>query len=197
MKRITLFFVLTIIFSSVAFTQGKRSEHKKWVAATIDEGDTIPLVHLDFHNVKQERVFKSKRDKEKYNRLKFNVTKVYPYAKLASNLLYQYEDSIAKAESDKERKRFYKMVESDLRAEYEEELMKLTVTQGKILIKLVDRETGNSSYNLVKELRNGLTAFFWQGLARLFGNDLKTEYDAIAFDKDIEQIVASIESSIK
>ena len=89
------------------------------------------------------------------------------------------------------------MVESDLRAEYEEELMKLTVTQGKILIKLVDRETGNSSYNLVKELRNGLTAFFWQGLARLFGNDLKTEYDAIAFDKDIEQIVASIESSIK
>jgi hypothetical protein len=197
MKRIMLFFVLSIIISSSAFTQEKFSKHEKWVAATIDEGDTIPLVHLDFHNVKQERLFKSKREKEKYNRLKFNVTKVYPYAKLASNLLYQYEDSIAKAESDKERKRFYKMVESDLRAEYEEELMKLTVTQGKILIKLVDRETGNSSYNLVKELRNGLTAFFWQGLARLFGNDLKTEYDAVGSDQDIERIIASIELSLE
>jgi hypothetical protein len=69
----------------------------------------------------------------------------------------------------------------------------LTVTQGRILIKLIDRETGNTSYSLVKELRGSLQAFFWQGLARLFGSNLKSEYDANGQDVQIEAIVQQIE----
>lgn len=194
MKRLILFLLLAVFPFLGLLAQQVAPPAKKWVSATVLEGDTVPLVYLDYHSVKAPRIFKSKRERQKFNRLKYNVEKVYPYAKMASALLIQYEDSIANAETDRERKKFYKKVEEDLRAEYEDELMKLSVTQGRILIKLIDRETGSTSYNLVKDLRNTITAFFWQGLARLFGNDLKDEYDPHDKDKDIEQIMLALET---
>ena len=195
MKHVSLFLFFTLFAVTTLTAQQIEPNAPNWVSATVVEGDTVPLVYLDYHSVKAPRIFKSKKERQKFNRLKYNVKKVYPYAKMASELLIQYEDSIANAETERERKKFYKMVENDLRAEYEEELMKLTVSQGRILIKLIDRETGSTSYNLVKELRNTITAFFWQGLARLFGNDLKEEYDPNGKDKDIEQIMLALESS--
>lgn len=193
--RFKILFLL--FFSAFAVCSGRAQnsniQNEKWVSATINNGDTIPLVYLSFVDIKELRTFKSAKEREKYNRLKYNVQKVYPYAKLASALLKQYEDSIANAKTEKERKKFYKQVELDLRAQYEHELMNLSVTQGRILIKLIDRETGNSSYELLQDLRNVVTAFFWQGLARLFGHDLKSEYDPNGADKEIEQIVLALE----
>ena len=91
--------------------------------------------------------------------------------------------------------KFYKKFERELRAEYEGELKGLSVTQGRILIRLIDRETDNTSYELVKELRSGFTAFFWQGVARMFGNNLKTEYNPQkGEDKLIEDIMIDLES---
>ena len=81
----------------------------------------------------------------------------------------------------------------ELKSDFERDLKQLTITQGRILIKLIDRETGNTSYALVKELRGSLQAFFWQGLARLFGTNLKTEFDAAGEDAAIESIVQQIE----
>lgn len=194
MKKFLFISFLILICTKLLVAQSPLTEGERWVSATINQGDTIPMVHLNFVNINAPRVFKSTKEKEKYNRLKYNVEKVYPYAKLASQLLNKYEDSIALAKTEKEKKRFYKQVEDDLRAQYEEELMNLSVTQGRILIKLIDRETGNSSYELVKDLRNMVTAFFWQGLARIFGHDLKSEYDPNGYDKDIEQIVLALEN---
>ena len=122
---------------------------------------------------------------------KFDDT--YPYAKLAAVQLKFINDSIAHIVNEKERKRFVKATEKDLKEQFEKDLKKLTVTQGRILIKLVDRETGSTSYSLVKELRGSLQAFFWQGLARLFGSNLKSEYDGVGTDAQIEQIIEQIE----
>ncbi|HMC98331.1 MAG TPA: DUF4294 domain-containing protein, partial [Flavobacteriales bacterium] len=88
---------------------------------------------------------------------------------------------------------YVKLAEAELRAEFEGELKDLTVSQGRVLIKLVDRETGHTSYELVKELRGNFQAFIWQGLARLFGNDLKDEYDPFGDEAMIEAIVQRIE----
>lgn len=192
MKKCIFLLFLGTLLAFYSFGQDNSSA-QKWVSATINNGDTIPLVHMNTMHVVSHRTFKNARQKAKYDRLKYNVTKVYPYAKLAGDLLVLYADSIAAAETDRERKKFYKMVEHDLRAKYEKELMQLTVTQGTILIKLIDRQTGNSSYEIIKELRSSLTAFFWQSIAIIFDNNLKTKYDPLGADKDIENIVQAIE----
>ena len=194
MKKSYLILILSVIFGGFLNAQETTNSNEKWVTATIYEADTIPMVHLNLLDIKGDRIFRSAKEKKNYDRLKYNVTKVYPYAKLASQLLAQYEDSIALAETEREKSKFYKQVEIDLRAEYEEELMNLTVTQGRILIKLIDRETGNNSYELVKDLRNVVTAFFWQGLAKIFGHDLKSEYDPLGEDQEIESIVLALEN---
>jgi hypothetical protein len=96
--------------------------------------------------------------------------------------------------SEKEQRKLYKRAEEELKAQFGEELKALTVTQGHILLKLVDRETGNPTYNIVKELRGTFVAFFWQNLSRLFGYNLKEKYDPQGKDYDIEMIVQRIEN---
>ena len=95
--------------------------------------------------------------------------------------------------SEKEKKKFIKEQEKIMKEQFEKDLKNLTYTQGKILIKLIDRETGHTSYTLVKELRGSLQAFFWQGIAKIFSANLKSEYDPDGADKMIEKVVQSIE----
>jgi len=129
-----------------------------------------------------------------HSKLVYHVKKVYPYARLAGIKLNEYEEILKAAESDKERRQIMKLAEEELKAEFEDDLKKLTFKQGLILIKLVDRETGNTSYELVQELRGNFTAFFWQTFARLFGYNLKIRYDPLGEDKEIEDIVVMIEN---
>ena len=97
-------------------------------------------------------------------------------------------------ESEKERKAYSKEVEESLKAEFEGELRKLTVSQGRILLRLVDRETGNTTYEILKDFRGSLSAVFWQTVAKIFGSNLKTRYNpSSGEDKTIEQIIAQIE----
>ena len=81
-------------------------------------------------------------------------------------------------------------------AEFEQPLRRLSFTQGRLLIKLIDRETGDTSYNLIREYKGGVSAFFWQGIARLFGANLKDEYDAETNDKMIEHIISLIDMGV-
>ena len=115
-------------------------------------------------------------------------------AKLAGEKLRGYEGELAAIDSERKKKKFYKKVEKELKAEFGDELTKLTISQGRILIKLIDRETGDTSYELVSELRGNFSAFFWQGLARIFGHNLKSNYDPEGEDRMIEEIVQRIES---
>ncbi|MAZ36477.1 MAG: DUF4294 domain-containing protein [Bacteroidetes bacterium] len=191
--RITLiiFFIIFGAFSKLNAQQDSSAGHLFY--ATVIDGDTVPVVFMNPYSVWEQRVFKSKREEKKYNRLQRYVKIVYPYAKKANELLAKYEAEIAAEENPRERKKYYKKVEEELLAEYGADMKEMTTSQGRILIKLIDRETERTSYELVKEFRSGVTAFFWQGIAKLFSQDLKSEYDANTEDKYIEDIVVAIE----
>lgn len=164
------------------------------VTAIVVDGDTIPVVNLRMFRVIGHRKFKSEAKRRRFNRLKRDVKIVYPYAKLAGKKLRKYNDELAGIKNEGKRKRFMRKVEKELKEEFGDELKNLTIRQGAILIRLVDRETGDTSYELVKELRGTFSAFFWQGLARIFGQNLRNHYDPSGDQKMIEEIVLLIES---
>ncbi|MCF8296612.1 MAG: DUF4294 domain-containing protein [Saprospiraceae bacterium] len=172
------------------------SQHPNRVVAqaVIVDGDTIPMIHLSEVTIFSPLVFKNKREARQFTRLVRYVKKVYPYAKIAGAKFNEYNTLLTQATTEKEKRRLMKQAEKDIKAEFEGELKKLTFSQGKILIKLIDRETQFTSYELVKELRGTVMATFWQGLARIFGYNLKVEYDPDGKDKQIELIVRMIEA---
>lgn len=187
MNRLLYIFIFLIVTISA---NGQEISVQK---AKVINGDTVPVVSLPVVNHVSKRTWKSERARKKYSRLKKKVIKVYPYAHLAGQKLEEYAQEMEAIESEKEKKKFYKKIEKELKEEYEGELKKLTVSEGRILIKLIDRETGDSSYELVKDLRGKFSAFLWQSLARLFGHNLKSKYDPDGEDREIEFIVQQIE----
>jgi hypothetical protein len=103
-------------------------------------------------------------------------------------------DKLESFKSEKERKDYMKEVEKEVFRDYEGEMQQMTLTQGKLLIKLIDRETRNTSYELIRDYRGKVPAAFWQGVARIFGTNLKAEYDPYGEDAIIERIVQEIEA---
>jgi hypothetical protein len=165
------------------------------IARGIIEGqDTVPIFELPEVRVYERQDFEYLYLKRRYRRLIRNVKKAYPYAKIAGQELKELDEHLASLENEKERKAYIEEAEEAIMDEFEKEVKRLTVSQGIILVKLIDRETGRTSYQVIKDLKGGLTAFFWQGLARLFGNNLKAEYDPEKKDRIIEDIVLGIEA---
>ncbi len=162
--------------------------------AIVIGGDTLWVAELDEVYIFPTKKFKSNRERRRYTRLIYNVKKAYPWAKLAGEKLAEVEIHLALLKTEKEQDEYIKIVEKELLRDYKEDLKKLTITQGRILIKLVDRETGDTSYELVKELRGKVSAMFWQALARIFGSNLKSEYEPDGEDRLIEEIVVLIEN---
>lgn len=166
------------------------------VPVIVENGDTIPYIRLSETEVFAYKVFKTNREERRNDRLVRNVRIVYPYARLAGEKLVEYEQILLNAESERERRSIMKDLEDELNQEYGDELKKLTFTQGKILIKLIDRQTGETSYDLVKEMRGSFRAFFYQSFARVFGLNLKEQYDSEGDDRNIEIIVRMIELGV-
>ena len=161
------------------------------------EGIEDSILHI---NIKPISIFShksyTKNFGHKYWRLVRKVKKVYPYAKKASELIESY-DSLYKSTHDKKiRKKYIKQIEKKLFKKYGPELKKLSYTEGRILIKLIDRQTGNTSYELIKDFNGGFSAFMWQGVAKLFGDNLKSEYNPEEEDKLIERIIFFIDVGI-
>lgn len=158
----------------------------------LEDGERVPWVLLPDVNIYGYRKFASEEDRIRYNRLRYNVLKVLPYAKMAQQKYDQLHRDLALTNDKKEQKMLVKNCEKDIKNIFNKEVKNMTVTQGQILLKLIDRETGNSSFEVVKELRGGVSAFFYQSLARVFGHNLKNEYD-IQQDREIENIIRSHE----
>jgi hypothetical protein len=161
--------------------------------AIVVNGDTIPMVQLPEANVNARWTPKDRRAAERYTKLVRHVVKVYPYANLTGQLLKEYEHDLATIDRHADQDLYMKLAEAELRAEFEAEVKDLTMSQGKVLVKLIDRQTGQTSYDLVKQLRGSFQAFVWQGMARIFGQDLKSDYDPMGEDSTIELIVQRIE----
>jgi hypothetical protein len=148
--------------------------------------EILPPVHI-IH-------WKNKKDYHKFRRMVYNLKKVYPYSQIAKNKMTELDAKYKLATNDKERKAIVKQLEKELFAEFETPLKNLTISQGRMLIRLIDRETGRTSYSLLKELKGGFKATVWQGVARLFGNNLKSQYDKLGDDKILEELVHMCEN---
>jgi hypothetical protein len=164
------------------------------VKAVVQGGDTTYIANLDEAVIQpRSRPAPTNRDMRQYRRLVYNVKKVYPYAKLAGEKFAEVNAHLQGLKTKKEQRDYIKQVEKDILSQYEEDLKDLTITQGRILIKLIDRETKETSFEVVKELRGSFQASFWQTIARIFGSNLKTEFDAAGEDRMIDEIMIMIE----
>ena len=198
MKRLTIILALLgVIFSGAASGQPPARNYY-YIAPIVIDGDTIPqMVSLPLYKFSWRKGRKQKpMSQQEVTRLIYNVKKVYPIAKEANRRLQEMEAHMLTLPTEKERDAYTKQAEKDLKKEYTPVLKNMTFSQGKILIKLIDRETSETSYELVRRLRNGFTAFFWQGIARIFGANLKDTYQVDGEDKAIEQIILLYEAGM-
>jgi hypothetical protein len=157
-------------------------------------GETLPEIEIKEVNIVGRKKPSAAFQYWRYERLVYNVKRVYPYAVLVRTKLNDVNSKLESMQSDKERKDYIREFEKQVFKDYEGDMQDMTITQGRILIKLIDRETQITSYNLIKEYRGKITAAFWQGIARLFGTNLKDEYDPYGDDAIIEKIIQEIEA---
>ncbi len=193
MLRICLIFIFIINLFFTAFSQ---EQEFHVVPSKIIGQDTLPYIQLNVVEIFDFKVFKNNHQASQNTRLIKNVKIVYPYARLAGKTLKEYEIILGQVDNERERRKILKELENEINDKYGDELKKLTFSQGKILIKLIDRETGNTSFDLVKDLRGNFLAFFYQSFARVFGYNLKVEYDPEGEDRNIEIIVRMIENGV-
>ena len=188
---LTLF--ITFFFPKLSVNAQPTTDDITVLEMVVIDGDTFPMYTFKSITVNGKKRF-SKRDRRRYGRLKRYVVKVFPYAELAGVMLNDFDDTLKTMKTERAQKKFLAAVEDELKQEFEGELKSLTIKQGILLVKLIDRQTGNSSYELIKTLRGSFSAFIWQSLARLFGSNLKLKYDPDGEDLLVEEIVQQMES---
>nr|MBC7613073.1 DUF4294 domain-containing protein [Pseudopedobacter sp.] len=195
MKTKVLFLFLTAMLMS-SLSKAQKSYVKAGtndtikVATTNLNGEILPWIVLNEITIVSTRTFKSKEDFDKYRRLRYNVLKVLPYARFAGQRYRQLERDLAVTQDKRKQKVLVKGCEKEIKDLFNAKIKDLSISQGEVLIKLIDRETGNSSYELVQDMKGNVSAFFFQSIARIFGHDLKNKYDPDE-DRDIENIVRS------
>jgi hypothetical protein len=202
--RILLIFFASILISSPSFSQKvlgteDRKDPSNVITAEVvkgevTNGDTVLYYNLSPITFVPERVFVSKKEKKKYTKLVMNVKKVYPYSVIINKTFREIENAIDSIEDNREEQRYIKAKEKELTEKFEKDIREMTFAQGRILIKLVDRQTGFTSYEIIKQFKGNLTAMFWQSIARIFSTNLKYEYNAQGEDAWIEEIVTQIEA---
>ena len=160
----------------------------------IHEGDTIPYVALPAVYIFKPVTFKNKRQQRRYSKLVRDVKKVLPLSKEIRGIIIETYELLQTLPTDKARQEHIRRVEKGLKKQYTPRLKKLTYSQGKLLIKLVDRETNQTSYELVRAFMGPFKAGFYQTFAALFGASLKKEYDAEGDDQLTERVILMVEN---
>lgn len=188
----------SIILASLIFCGECRAQEKnkgEMMEYIIEGKDTIYIDNIRASKV-YSRVPRMKgREWRKYYRLVHNFSKTYPYAIVARKLVAEADSTIAADKLKRvKRDRYINQVQEELFSVFESQMRSLTVSQGALLMKLIDREVGKSSYKIIKEYKNGMAAGFWQGIAKIFGSDLKKPYDPEGEDKATEELVELWES---
>ncbi len=160
------------------------------------DADTFAMVYLDNFYCTAKLPRRYARQRAAYDRLRQNVITVYPYAVIAADVLKDVDVNLAKLEDMRpERRAYLKTVEKELNKRFKGELENLSITQGQLLVRLINRQTGKNCYSIIKELKGGFSAVIWQSVALLFSNNLKREYDPVNRDRDIETIVTELEAN--
>lgn len=191
-----IMFACLFSFFGEAFAQGESEEGGYLVPAIVDEnGDTVPNLLLPQVYVYPVLVFKDKKQEKFYWKTVRDVKKTLPYAKMIGKMLKEIDKDLAALPNDRERKKYMEAKEDELLETYKPVMRKFTLSQGKMLIRLVDRECDKTSYQLIKQFRGGFRAVFWQGFAKMLGANLKTTYDlSNEDDRIVERVINLVEA---
>jgi hypothetical protein len=157
--------------------------------------DTMLVAYLSDLTIYPIEKFKNRKQEQFYWTTVRDVKVTLPFAKLIAYELNKTNKKLVLLPDDKERKKYLSQYEKEILKKYEPELKKMNLNQGKMLLKLIDRECNQSPYELIKAYRGSFTAFFWQGIARVFGTNLKAEYDGRDKDKIIERIIILVDEN--
>ena len=195
MKRL-IFLILFLSFIAVHLNAQEQTTTIKGyvVPICVYKGDTIPSMRMPTLYVYKDLYFKNKKQQQEYNRLVRNVKKTLPIAKEVNRAIIETYEFLQTLPDEKAREKHLSMVEKSVKEQYTPRMKQLTLSQGKLLIKLVNRETSSSSYELVKAFLGPFKAGFYQAFAAIFGASLKKEYHPEDEDAMIERIIILVEN---
>lgn len=190
-------FMMTTTYAQTDSTQNATDElvlfqsktKKKIVSYLVIDGDSIPLYQLDEVVV---RPLADSGEMERFKKLRRNIKAVLPYAKLAAFKLQLMEDNLKKIEKKRDRKRYINQSEKSIKEEFMKELQNLTMSQGKLLLKLIHRETGKTTYEIMNNYGGGLETIFWQAVAKTYHANMKETFDPV-YDWEIDFIIKKLE----
>jgi hypothetical protein len=199
-KRFSILFLL--IISAKSFGQ---SDSAKVGNDTLPDGSyliheverngvKLPEIQIKEVTIHARPTRARRSEYRQYEKLVSNIKKVYPYALIVRSKLSDVNEELKSIPNERDRKKYLKDVEKQVFSQYQHDIENMTISQGRLLIKLIDRETQNTSYTLIKDYRGKFSAVFWQGIARIFGTNLKDEYDPYGEDALIEAIINEIEA---
>ena len=187
-----LYILLFLAFLSASAMGQFRRERSYWYQEwVIENGDSVAVFHLT-----PVRKYARKPDMRRYARLVRAVKRVYPIAEEARVLMRTMESELLALPNKKQQKMYIKGIEKRLVREYTPVLKKMTIYDGSVLLKLIDRQVDDTAFDIIKEFRGGFEAGLWQALAKMFGNNLKTDYDPDQDDMLLEQIVTLYEKGL-
>lgn len=207
MKRSTLLYIILsvvlLMFAAPAVAQDGGGSTKNdtilpsmyvQVSKVYRNGDSIPCMKITPFYCYPPEVFKDEKQRERYTKLIRDVKYVFPYAQKTRELIIETHDYLETLPDEKARKRHMKLVEKGMKEQYEPTVRKITKTQGKLLVKLINRECGQTSYEIIRAYIGSFKAGMYNVLSTLFGNNLKKKYDPKGEDAEIERIVRKVES---
>ncbi len=196
MKRLflSLMLLLALLAASAQETVNPAYAPSVKVSKVMVDGDSIQYMEMSNVYVYPEPTFKSKRQQEAYNRLVKNVKRVLPLAKQARLMLIETAEYIETLPTQKERDEHLRKVEAQIVKEYKPQMKKLTFSQGKLLIKLVDRECHSTAFEAMQAFIGPIRSGMWQAFAWMFGASLKKGYDAEGTDRLTERVVLMVEA---
>jgi hypothetical protein len=198
-KQLYILLIISVLLcgSRSSFAQNNSSKYGPYdtilVPIYVYNGDTLPSRNLEMVWVTAKMPEAMRKRLVEWTKLRNAVYVTYPYARKAGAIMNDMNARMAKMTSEIQKKSYIKSREKELKKEFADPLENLSVYQGKILMKLINRQTGNNCYDIIKEYKGGFTARLWQTVAFFFGTSLKQPYDAVGDDQQIESIVKEVE----
>lgn len=191
MKKILRAAALSVLLAVFAMPEcGAQIRAGDFLPYEVVGEDTVFFDVLDASRIMRKGKGKKNRDWQKYYRLVYNFNKVYPYALVGRKMMAQVDSTIeADVTKKSQRNSYINNVERELLRLFEKDIRSMTISQGAVLLRLVDRECGMSGFEIIKDYESGFAANFWQLIAKIFSHDLKTRYDPKGKDIQIEELV--------
>jgi hypothetical protein len=186
------FIIIALLLSPSSFAQ-PNSNGVRVQAYITASGDTIPMDWLQDVEVKTKQTKAQTAYWQEYNRLRNAVYVTYPYARTAGIVITDINHQLTGITNKKQRRKIIRGREKELKKAFTDKLTNLSIYQGKVLMKLINRQTGNNCYEIIEEYKGGVNAVFWQGVAFVFGSNLKQPYNPNGKEKDMESIVQEVE----